>query len=208
MVAASAVTKESFLFGVGFAMFQRERRCRLLKGITTRKLVYMSFLISLSIVLTRILSLRIPIFGVEGIRIGFGGLPIIFASVIFGPMTGGIVGAVSDLIGYFINPIGAYMPHFTLTAFLTGFVPGFFIFYVFREKRNYITLLVSIAIGQTISSIILVPYFIHILFGAPLKAILVPRLIGEPINIVIYAYLVKILLNYNLLKPAKEIKVT
>jgi len=168
----------------------------------------MAFLISLSIILTRILSVRIPLFGVEGIRIGFGALPIIFAGVVFGPAAGGIVGAVADLIGYWINPIGAYMPHFTFTAFLTGFIPGLLIFYVFKGNKTIWTLLISIAIGQTISSVILVPYFIHILFGAPLKAILIPRLISQPINTPIYAYLTRMLLNYNYINSIQEAKVS
>ncbi|MFP4017550.1 MAG: folate family ECF transporter S component, partial [Halanaerobiales bacterium] len=99
---------------------------------STRRMVYLSFLIALSIILTRVFSLRIAIGGVEGIRIGFGALPIILASVLFGPLAGGIVGAVSDVLGFFINPMGAYMPHFTLTAFLTGFIPGFIVYYIFR----------------------------------------------------------------------------
>src|SRR6056297_4092956 len=153
-----------------------------MKNYSIKKMVYSSFLITLAIILTRVLSFRMAIGGVEGIRIGFGSLPIIFGGIMLGPAAGGLIGALSDLIGYWINPIGAYMPHFTFTAFLTGFIPGLLIFYVFKGNKTIWTLLISIAIGQTISSVILVPYFIHILFGAPLKAILIPRLISQPIN--------------------------
>ena len=83
----------------------------------TRTLVYMAFLVALNIVLSRLLSMRISIGGVEGIRIGLGGLPIILAGIGLGPWQGGIVGAVADIIGYMINPMGAYAPHFTLSAF-------------------------------------------------------------------------------------------
>ena len=166
----------------------------------------MSFLISLSIVFTRIFSIRIPLFGVEGIRIGFGALPTIFAGIIFGPLAGGIVGGISDLIGYFINPMGAYMPHFTLTAFLTGFIPGLIFHYIFKAKVNYWVLFISIGIGQIITSIILVPLFIHILFGAPYLPILIPRIIGEPIHVTIFAYLIKALTNYNFIKVPENSK--
>ncbi|HQD42138.1 MAG TPA: folate family ECF transporter S component, partial [Bacillota bacterium] len=81
---------------------------------TTKQLVFMALLISVSVILSRIASLRIAFAGVEGIRIGFGDLPVILAGMTFGPLSGGIVGALSDLTGYFINPMGAYMPHFTL----------------------------------------------------------------------------------------------
>ncbi|MBU4228094.1 folate family ECF transporter S component, partial [bacterium] len=88
--------------------------------ISSHKIATMGLLIALSIILTRIASLRIAIGGVEGIRIGLGGLPIILGGVLFGPLSGGLIGAISDVIGYFINPMGAYMPHFTLTSALTG----------------------------------------------------------------------------------------
>lgn len=167
--------------------------------ISTRKLVFSSLLIALGVVLTRFLSIRLPLFGVEGIRIGIGSLPMIFAGIVFGPLAGGIVGAVTDLVGFWISPMGAYMPHFTFTAFLTGFIPGFIIKYFFKQKRTFIYILISIAIGQTITSIILVPYFIHILFGVPFKPILIPRIIGQPITIIIYSYLVKMLFKNELL---------
>ena len=107
----------------------------LIKLDTTKRLARLSFLIALSIILTRFLSLRIAIGGVGGIRIGFGVLPIILAGIGFGPLAGGIVGAISDIVGYFINPIGTYMLHFTLTSFLTGFIPGFLI-YISKGNKN------------------------------------------------------------------------
>ena len=167
--------------------------------IPTRKLVFLSLLTALGIVLTRFLSLRLPLFGVEGIRIGIGSLPMIFAGMVFGPVAGGIVGAVTDLVGFWISPMGAYMPHFTFTAFLTGFIPGFLMKYIFRDKRTLTYILISIAVGQIITSIILVTYFIHILFGVPYRPLLIPRLIGQPITILIYTYLIKILFKNEIL---------
>ena len=166
--------------------------------ISTQRLSYLSFLIALSIILTRILSIRIPLGGVEGIRIGFGALPIVFAGVVFGPLAGGVVGAISDLLGYFINPIGAYMPHFTLTSFLSGFIPGVIIFYLFKQVRNYWTLLTAIAIGQIITSIILVPIFIQSLFSVPMSVTVIPRIITQAINIPIYAYFIRTLLKLDI----------
>ena len=168
--------------------------------IPTRRLVFLSFLTAMSIILTRLLSIRIPIGGVEGIRIGFGALPIIFAGILFGPLAGGIVGGLSDLLGYMINPMGAYMPHFTLTSFLTGFIPAFFFHYVFRKRADFIYLLIAIAIGQVLTSIILIPYFISSLFGLSMEVLLIPRLISQAFNIPIYAILLKTLLHFDVLK--------
>ncbi len=184
----------------------REEVLDLSKLTTTRKLARLSFLIALSIILTRLLSIRIAIGGVEGIRIGFGSLPIIFAGIAFGPLAGGLVGAVSDVVGYFINPMGAYMPHFTFTSFLTGFIPGL-IMYVVRGNRNiYWHLLLAIAIGQIISTVILVPLFIQMLFGVPLEVTLLPKIISQAINIPVYAYLCRVLFSYNLVNPVHKLE--
>lgn len=168
--------------------------------ISTNRIAYLAFLTALTVILTRILSIRIPVAGVEGVRIGFGALPIIFAGVAFGPLAGGIVGALGDLIGYFINPMGAYMPHFTLTSFLTGFIPGFIVFYVLRRCRTLPIIFIAISVGQVLTSLILVPYFINMLFGVPFTVLMPPRLISQLINIPIYTYFIKVLLNYKSVK--------
>jgi len=171
--------------------------------MSTKKIAYLSFLTALTIILTRILSIRIPIAGVEGVRIGFGALPIIFAGVAFGPAAGGIVGALGDLLGYFINPMGAYMPHFTLTSFLTGFIPGVMVFYVLKRCRTLPVIFISISIGQLISSLVLVPYFINTLFGVPFTVLMPPRLVSQLINIPVYVYFIRVLLNYNAVQTRK-----
>jgi len=145
----------------------------------------MGLLIALSIILTRVASLRIAIGGIEGIRIGFGGLPIILGGVLFGPLSGGLVGAISDLVGYFINPMGAYMPHFTLTSALTGIIPALVLKLSQKNEPNVLELGTAIAAGQIITSLVLVPYFLHTLFGFPWKILMPSRIIGVPINIFI-----------------------
>ncbi|MDI7250904.1 MAG: ECF transporter S component, partial [Bacillota bacterium] len=60
-----------------------------------RLVTWGAMLIALSVVLTRVASIRIPVGGVEAIRIGFGALPILMAGVWGGPVFGFIVGAVA-----------------------------------------------------------------------------------------------------------------
>jgi len=159
----------------------------------------MGFLIALSIILTRIASLRIAIGGVEGIRIGLGKLPIILGGIIFGPLAGGLIGTFSDLLGYFINPIGVYMPHFTLTSALTGVIPVTILILMRKEEPNVFDLGIAITAGQVITSIILIPYFLNILFGIPWKVLMPPRIISEPIQVFIYTYTINIVLKRNIL---------
>ncbi|MBA7549202.1 hypothetical protein ES705_41678 [subsurface metagenome] len=167
--------------------------------ISSYKITTMGLLIALSIILSRVASLRIAIGGVEGIRIGLGGLPIILGGILFGPLSGGLVGAISDLLGYFINPIGVYMPHFTLTSALTGIIPALVLKLNQKNEPNVLELGIAIAVGQTITSLILVPYFLHILFGLPWVILMPPRIIGVPVNIFLYTVAINLLLKRNIL---------
>lgn len=163
--------------------------------ITTQMLTRMALLIALNIILTRILSIRIPLGGVEGIRIGFGSLPVIFAGIFMGPLAGGLVGAIGDLIGYFINPIGAYMPHFTMTAALRGIIPGLIIFLASRTRREVgiFPLFVAVCSTLILVDIFMVPYFIETLFGLSRVVTVPPRLIQHAISIPAYTVLLFIL---------------
>jgi len=167
--------------------------------ISSHKITTMGFLIALSIILTRIASLRIAIGGVEGIRIGLGKLPIILGGIIFGPLAGGLIGVFSDLLGYFINPIGVYMPHFTLTSALAGIIPATILILMRKQEPNVFDLGLAITTGQVITSIILIPYFLNILFGIPWKVLMPPRIVAEPIQIFIYTYTINIILKRNIL---------
>jgi len=168
--------------------------------ISSHKITTMGFLIALSIILTRIASLRIAIGGVEGIRIGLGKLPIILGGIIFGPLAGGLIGAFSDLLGYFTNPIGVYMPHFTLTSALAGIIPAIILILMRKkDEPNVFDLGIAIAVGQVITSIILTPYFLNILFGLPWKVLIPPRMVAEPIQIFIYTYTINMILKRNFL---------
>ena len=117
-----------------------------------RDMVVLSLLIGLNVVLTRIASIRIPIGGVESLRIGFGAVPVIFAGLFFGPRAGAVVGALGDVAGFIMSPAGgAFMPHFTLTAALTGAIPPLAL-RLFRHREHvaehsFIELLVAIAAG-------------------------------------------------------------
>ncbi len=159
----------------------------------------MGLLIALSIILTRVASLRVAIGGVEGNSIGLGKLHIILGGIINGQLYGGLIGAFSDLLGYFINPIGVYMPHFTLTSALTGIIPATILVLMKKNEPNVFGLGIAITAGQVITSIILIPYFLNILFGLSWKVLMPPRMVAEPIQIFIYTYTINTILKRNIL---------
>jgi len=173
--------------------------------ISSRKITTMGLLMALSIILTRIASLRIAIGGVEGIRIGLGKLPIILGGILFGPLSGGVIGAFSDIIGYIINPLGVYMPHFTLTSALVGIIPAL-VLKLFNKKDDLKILELGIAItaGQVIVSLMMIPYFLNSIFGLPWAILMPARMIATPINILIYVYVIKTMLKRNIFSYSLE----
>lgn len=81
--------------------------------------VFCALMIAAEIILTRFFSVQTPI-----IRISFGFLPVTFVAIMFGPLYGGMVGGISDLIGMLLFPAGPFHPGFTLVAALDGIVYG------------------------------------------------------------------------------------
>ena len=77
-------------------------------------LTCLALLVALDIILTRFLSIN-----TQFLRISLGMIPVAIAGIAFGPVWGGLCGAVGDVLGMLIFPSGAYFPGFTLTAALT-----------------------------------------------------------------------------------------
>ncbi|MCF6460705.1 folate family ECF transporter S component [Clostridium sp. Cult3] len=168
-----------------------------MQKISTKNIAYFGLLIALNVVLTRVGSIRIGGGGVELVRIGFGGYPVIFAGIVFGPLAGGVVGAVGDVIGHFMSPMGPYMPHFTISAALTGIIPGvvMMLFKDQKAKSSFWKLTLAIALGQITTSIFLVPYFMQTLFSVPMVTTVPGRVIAQAVHIPLYAYVTKVLVS-------------
>ncbi|MBQ5782463.1 MAG: folate family ECF transporter S component [Oscillospiraceae bacterium] len=86
------------------------------------KITRIGLLIAVEIVLSRFLSISTPI-----TKIGFAFIPLSIIGMMYGPLYGGIAGALCDFIGAILFPIGAYFPGYTLTAFLSGATYGLFL---------------------------------------------------------------------------------
>lgn len=133
----------------------------------TRALVTMALLIALEIVLSRFLSLS-----AWNTKLGFAFVPVAVAALLLGPLEAGTVGALADLLGALLFPIGAYFPGFTLTAFLMGAVYGLCL----RKKQSLPRVLLAVALHQGALSLGLNTLWISLLYGSPYPALLLSRL--------------------------------
>ncbi len=150
----------------------------------TRKLSILALLVALDVVLSRMASIRIPIGGAEGLRIGFGPLPIVFAGMVYGPLAGAMVGAVGDLLGYFINPMGGYLPVFTVTAALRGLIPGL-AWQALGRRLAALETALAIALSGLCSAVT-VPLLLRHLFGIALMATMPGALLNQCVTVPLY----------------------
>ena len=157
---------------------------------STRNITLVGLLVAMSIVLSRVASIRIPFAGVEGVRIGFGKLPIFLASFMLGPLYGGLVGAIADFLGYIIQPIGPYVPHFTIISALCGVIPIMVFRMIGRSEDHIVNIIIPVGIAVIITELFLIPYSLNLIFGIPWQVLIIPRLISVPLTIAIYSYLI------------------
>jgi ECF transporter S component (folate family) len=89
----------------------------------TKTVVFAAIFIALTIILTHIFAIQTTF-----IRIDFGFLAIATFSMLFGPLWGAIAAAVADVVGCAIFSSGVFFPGFTLSAFTSGIIYGFFFY--------------------------------------------------------------------------------
>ncbi len=163
-----------------------------------KEMVWMSIFIALEIILTRFFS-----FSIWSMRIGFGFIPIVAAGIWLGPVKGGCVAAVADIVGAILFPTGAYFPGFTLVAFLRGSTYGLLL----HKEQGVKRVIVAVLATQFILSLLLNTLCISILYGVKYVPLLATRIlqitIACPIQILIIQAMGKYGLSNKLLVKIK-----
>ncbi|MBU3114513.1 folate family ECF transporter S component [Clostridium lacusfryxellense] len=162
----------------------------------TRIFIFMGLLLSIEIVLTRFFAIQTPI-----VRIGFGFIPIAIASVMFGPVLGGITAAFSDILGMMLFPKGIYFPGFTLSALLSGIIYGISLY---KKPKTMLRIIIAVSIILIFVDLGLNTYWLSIITGKGIVALFVPRLIKSIIMLPIQSLLI-----YSCLKfiPQKKLEI-
>lgn len=93
-------------------------------------IVTMSMLIAAAVVLDGFGSVRIG----DAIKINFAFLPLSMIGILFGPLPGLFGGLLTDIIGYLVNPVGAFIPWLVLITGLEGLIYGIVLYNIGSEK--------------------------------------------------------------------------
>ncbi len=152
---------------------------------TSKQLAIAGLLIAMEIIFTRFFAVMIPVAGVGGVRLGLGPVPVIVGGLMFGPVLGGAIGGVADIIGYLMNPFGAaFNPFITLASVMYGVIPPLMLTLIrSKEPPTILQMGVAITATQLVSSLLLTTYGLQLLYGIPFIALLPARLVANVILI-------------------------
>lgn len=142
-----------------------------MKKFNTKTLVLISLFAAASIILTRFLSIYIT----SSSRLSFGNVPILLASLLFGPMAGAFTGAVADILGASLfSPLGWYPP-LTIPATLTGVVPGL-LKIVMLKRVSLVRFYGIVIISNIITEVLVKTQLLAVMYGTGFMELLVIRI--------------------------------
>ena len=134
---------------------------------------------------------KIPLSQISEIRLQF--LPVAAEGILFGPLYGGIVGGLSDILCYIVRPTGAFFPGFTLSAVIQGVIYGLLL----KKDQSPLRILIAQALDTVIVSMILNPLWLMMLYGNSFIVIFTGRIIKVlimfPINTVLLFIIVRLI---------------
>lgn len=140
-----------------------------------------AMLTAFSIILERFL----PIINTDTLRVSLGNIPIIIASIFFGPISGVVCGVVSDIIGCFLNGYPPF-PVLTLAPVVVGLLPGISARVFGKRLQNGIGSIIFVAstlvVTNIIASLVITTAGLHMLYGTPIPALLLQRIPATAIN--------------------------
>lgn len=156
-----------------------------------RLTVVLAMLAAVSIILGKYLAIR----GGDVMRFSLENMPIIFAGMAFGPVAGGLVGVVADLlgclmVGYTVNPT------VTIGAAVIGIISGLMpvLLKKFALDARLVTV-ITVTFAHLVGSVIIKTLGLAIYYDMPFEILLLWRLLNYAIVGALDGLAVHILLN-------------
>ena len=160
-----------------------------MKQFTPKRLSFLAMLIALQIVLSKFLTLQVS----GSIRLSIDSVPILLSGIWFGPLAGGIVGLLSDLLGTLLFPTaGMYYPPLTIAFVLIGVSAGFFA-KVIAYKRPLLRAAFIVIPAELIGSYLTKSAALSSLVQIPFPALLVARALPVGVIMIVDTLLVYLL---------------
>lgn len=164
------------------------------KKFSTEVIVITGFMIALSVVLSKLVSINISF-----LRIGFGFLPIAVLAILYGPVVAAVGYALADLIGAWLLPTGQFFPGFTVSAILTGLIFGWILY---KKEVTFARALIASALVCLLVNLLLNTWWLTFIIGKGFTVLLASRAVKELVAIPVMAVLI-VLVDRYVLKNVK-----
>lgn len=165
--------------------------------LTVKSYSIIGALVAMEIILSRFLSIH-----TWNLKIGFSFVPIVVTAMLFGGVYAGLVGAIGDIIGAMLFPVGPFFPGFTITAFLNGVIFAFFL----KKKPTFVNIVISVLLVQIVGSLGLNTFWISMLYGSPFWPLFATR-IYQTIVMSVVQIVVTYVLSKKLIPVVREVVV-
>ena len=127
-----------------------------------------------------LLALRVVIgfleINIESIyRISFAALPVSLGGMLFGPVAGGILGGLRDIVTLLIKPIGALNPGIVLSKILSGFIMGLFLY---KRPISLKRTVLACTVSAVLCDLVVTTASLYWMYGTPLAVMLPWRIVN------------------------------
>ena len=133
---------------------------------------------------------KIPL--TQVIEIRFGSLPLSVAGFLFGPVVGGIVGAIADVGGYLIRPTGPFFIGFTISSITSGIIFGLMLH---KKEVTLTRIIITEVLQMLIVNMLLNTTWLSMLYGKAFIPLVISRIAKElimlPINCALVTFILK-----------------
>ena len=157
------------------------------KYFTPRMLTCGAALVAINVILTKFLSITLTF-----VRIGFNFLPNSLGSMIFGPVTGGLLAVIADILGVVI--VGEpFFWGYSVSALLYGLTYGLFLY---KREKSYKNIAFCILLQTVFIDALLGAFWANLFFGKPYFIALLGRCADAVPMAFVKVYMIKHLWKY------------
>ncbi len=162
-----------------------------MKKISTKKLCLLAIFTAITVILGVYATFRIG----NQIKIPTKFIAVFITGTIFGPLAGGAVAAIADILNSVLMPVGPPLPQITAVELVCGVIYGLCFYKVKNNKIYYIRAavcaLLQFVIGMTVMSLILTEAGYFASFQAACAVRFIPALISLALQIAVMCILKK-----------------
>lgn len=125
-----------------------------LEKLTVKKLCVLAMLTALTAVLAIYCTFRVGTL----IKIPLKFITVFISAALFGPVWGGVVALLGDILNAVLMPVGLFLPQVSAVEFLYGFIFG--LFYYKKYNKGYIKNTILCALLLTLIDLFLMSYIL------------------------------------------------